>query len=108
MQFEASLCHLRGLIQLHLNDHERAKECFMEALSVDVKCFESFEALITGNMLGVDEGPRTLNMPRLTRAEWSFIQSLAYRQQIPHDAEFVQMMYTVRLNKVRRVSPWSS
>ena len=28
----------------------------MEALSLDVKCFESFEALIAGNMLGVDEG----------------------------------------------------
>ena len=28
----------------------------MEALSLDVKCFESFEALITGDMLGVDEG----------------------------------------------------
>lgn len=28
----------------------------MEALSIDVKCYDSFEALIGGNMMEVDEG----------------------------------------------------
>lgn len=50
------MCHLRGLIQLHLNASDRAKECFLEALSIDVKCYDSFEALVSGNMMSVREG----------------------------------------------------
>ncbi len=32
----------------------------MEALSIDVKCYESFESLINGNMMDVNEGKFTL------------------------------------------------
>ena len=39
-----------------LNRHDRAKEHFMEALSLDVKCFDAFHELTNGNLLGVDEG----------------------------------------------------
>lgn len=35
-------------------------------------------------------------------AEWDFIQSLPYHAQTEQDAEFIRMMYTVRLKKVRR------
>lgn len=88
IKFEASLCHLRGLIQLHFNSTDKAKESFLEALSIDVKCFESLEALIDGNMLTVDE-------------EWNFIQALRFKAQLDEeDAEFVKMAYTVRLKKV--------
>lgn len=43
-------------MQLHLNAADRAKECFMEALSIDVKCYDSFDALVSGNMMDVNEG----------------------------------------------------
>lgn len=33
-----------------------AKEAFMEALSRDVKCFESFEVLVGGEMMTIEEG----------------------------------------------------
>lgn len=33
-------------------------------------------------------------------AEWEFIQGLQYHAQTGEDADFVRMMYTVRLNKV--------
>lgn len=56
------MCHLRGLVQLHLNASERAKECFMEALSIDVKCYDSFEALVSGHMMDVYEGRRVLDL----------------------------------------------
>ena len=38
----------------------------------------------------------------LTRCgtEWEFIQGLEYRAQTGDDADFVKMMYTVRLKKV--------
>jgi anaphase-promoting complex subunit 6 len=53
---EASMCHLRGLLMLKLNRGDQAKQCFMEALALDVKCFDAFEQLVRGEMMGGDEG----------------------------------------------------
>lgn len=50
------MCHLRGILMLKVNRSEQAKQCFMEALALDVKCYESFEQLINGEMLMPDEG----------------------------------------------------
>lgn len=50
------MCHLRGLLMLKMNRGDQAKHCFMEALALDVKCYESFEQLITGEMMTPDEG----------------------------------------------------
>lgn len=50
------MCHLRGVLMLKLNRAETAKQCFMEALSLDVKCFESLEHLISTEMMTPDEG----------------------------------------------------
>lgn len=49
-------------MQLHLNSMDRAKECFIEALSIDVKCYESFDALVSGNMMDVQEGEQEIAM----------------------------------------------
>lgn len=56
IKFEASMCHLRGVVHLHHKATDKAKECFLEALSLDVKCYESFEALVGGHMLEPEEG----------------------------------------------------
>jgi anaphase-promoting complex subunit 6 len=56
VQLTASTAHLRGLIHLHQGANELAKEAFIEALSRDVKCFESFEMLVSGEMMTHDEG----------------------------------------------------
>jgi hypothetical protein len=32
--------------------------------------------------------------------EWEFVQNLAYKEQTPEDAEFVRLIYTIRLRKV--------
>jgi len=58
LQLEASMCHLRGVLYMRLNRVERAKKCFLEALALDVKCFESFNTLIQCQMLTVEEGER--------------------------------------------------
>lgn len=50
------MCHLRGLLMLKLNRSETAKECFMEALALDVKCFDAFDQLVSGQMMSPDEG----------------------------------------------------
>jgi len=43
--------------------------------------------------------------PKLHRAdcfaEWEFVQSLAYKEQTPEDAEFVRLVYTSRLRKYK-------
>ncbi len=33
--------------------------------------------------------------------EWQFVQALAYREQIPSDAEFVRLIYVSRLRKYK-------
>ena len=47
---------LRGLLMLKLNRGDQAKNCFMEALALDVKCYEAFEQLISGEMMTPIEG----------------------------------------------------
>jgi hypothetical protein len=53
---EASMCNLRGILMLKLNRGDQAKLCFMEALALDVKCYDAFEQLISGEMMTPDEG----------------------------------------------------
>ncbi|KAJ3573119.1 hypothetical protein NP233_g2630 [Leucocoprinus birnbaumii] len=88
IKVEASMCHLRGILMLKLNRGDQAKQCFMEALALDVKCFEAFDQLVTGEMMTPEE-------------EWEFIQGLSYSHQTPQDAQFVQLIYTSRLRKYK-------
>ncbi|KAI8982735.1 TPR-like protein [Trametes punicea] len=88
IKIEASMCHLRGLLMLKLNRGDQAKACFVEALALDVKCYEAFEQLVDGEMMTPEE-------------EWQFVQGLAYREQTPADAEFVRLMYLSRLRKYK-------
>ncbi|KAI0267660.1 hypothetical protein BC834DRAFT_968598 [Gloeopeniophorella convolvens] len=88
IKVEASMCNLRGLLMLKLNRGEQAKLCFMEALALDVKCYDAFEQLVGGEMMTLEE-------------EWDFVRSLAYKEQTPEDAEFVRLMYTSRLRKYK-------
>lgn len=50
------MCHLRGVLMLKLSRGDQAKLCFMEALTLDVKCYDAFEQLISGEMMTPDEG----------------------------------------------------
>ena len=40
--------------------------------------------------------------------EWEFVQNLAYKEQTPEDAEFVKLIYTIRLRKVCLVYRYSA
>ncbi|KAF8072071.1 hypothetical protein FPV67DRAFT_1483779 [Lyophyllum atratum] len=91
IKVEASMCHLRGILMLKLNRGDQAKQCFMEALALDVKCYDAFEQLVTGEMMTPDE-------------EWEFVQGLAYASQTPQDAEFVRLIYTCRLRKYKHAA----
>lgn len=56
VQLHSTMCHLRGLLHLRLSSMAMAKECFMEALSIDVKNYEAFRELVDGEMLSPSEG----------------------------------------------------
>lgn len=92
LKLGSSVCHLRGQIYLRLDEVAKAKEAFMLALALDVKNYDSFSALIDGNLLRNDE-------------QWSFVQSLEFAAQAgdsveaQDDYEWVRLMYTTRLAK---------
>ncbi len=50
------MCNLRGLLMLKLNRGDQAKACFMEALALDVKCYDAFEQVVGGEMMTLEEG----------------------------------------------------
>ncbi|EIN10021.1 TPR-like protein [Punctularia strigosozonata HHB-11173 SS5] len=88
IKIEASMCHLRGILMMKLGRGETAKNCFMEALALDVKCYDSFDQLVSGEMMTPEE-------------EWNFVEGLAFNQQTPEDADFVRLIYTSRLRKYK-------
>ncbi|WFD33373.1 anaphase-promoting complex subunit Cut9 [Malassezia cuniculi] len=91
LKLGSSVCHLRGQIYLRLDEVAKAREAFMLALALDVKNYDSFSALIDGNLLSADE-------------QWSFVQTLEFAAQAgeadaQQDFELVRLMYTTRLAK---------
>ena len=51
---------------LKLNRGDQAKHCFMEALALDVKCYDAFEQLISGEMMTPDEGSPLYSFSKYT------------------------------------------
>ena len=41
---------------LKLNRGEQPKSCFIEALALDVKCYDAVKQLVSGEMMSPDEG----------------------------------------------------
>ena len=65
IKLEASMCHLRGKIYSHLNNFDRAKECYQEALMVDAKCFDALDDLLNNNLMTSDEGGSFTHTPKI-------------------------------------------
>ncbi len=96
IRFEAGMCFLRGLCYAKQNAFDRAKECYKDAVRIDVQCFEAFEQLMKNCLMSPDE-------------EWEFLESLNFDAITIHDdpsssqeaAEFTRMLYTTRLSKYK-------
>ncbi|KAK9245550.1 hypothetical protein V1506DRAFT_538043 [Lipomyces tetrasporus] len=84
IKLEASMCYLRGIIYSNQNNFEKAKDCYKEALTVDIKCYEAFDELITNSLMTPVE-------------EWDFLSSLRFDDN--EDGELVKLLYTTKLNK---------
>lgn len=85
IKLEASLCFIRGQIYANQNNLERAKDCYKEAILVDVKCYEAFDELITNSMLTPLE-------------EWELLSLLDF-SDTDENAELIKSLYTTRINK---------
>ncbi|KAK9315883.1 hypothetical protein V1522DRAFT_404892 [Lipomyces starkeyi] len=84
IKLEASMCYLRGIIYSNQNNFEKAKDCYKEALTVDIKCYEAFDELIANSLMTPVE-------------EWEFLSSLRFDGN--EDGELVKLLYTTKLNK---------
>lgn len=91
IKFEAAMCYLRGLVYAKLNAFDKAKECYKQAVHIDVKCFEAFDQLMTNSLMSPDE-------------EWAFLESLDF-DSLGGDEDqaisLVKMLYTTRLSKYK-------
>ncbi|UNI18775.1 anaphase-promoting complex subunit Cut9 [Purpureocillium takamizusanense] len=95
-RFEAAMCFLRGICYAKQNAFDRAKECYKDAVRIDVRCFEAFQQLMANSLLSPDE-------------EWQFLESLDFDSiSVSGDAsasqeaaDFTKMLYTTRLSKYR-------
>ncbi|KAJ5050970.1 uncharacterized protein L3040_002837 [Drepanopeziza brunnea f. sp. 'multigermtubi'] len=103
IRFEAAMCFLRGLCYAKQNAFDRAKECYKDAVRIDVQCFEAFEQLMKNCLMSPDE-------------EWRFLDSLDFDTICVTDdpsssqeaAEFTRMLYTTRLSKYKNPAAFST
>ncbi|KAI9489986.1 hypothetical protein BDB00DRAFT_840367 [Zychaea mexicana] len=87
IKLESMMCYARGTAYLQLREIEKAKNCFKEALRVDVKCYDALDALIEYNMLE-------------EKAEWDFISTLPYEEHCGlSDADLFRSLYMIQLKR---------
>jgi anaphase-promoting complex subunit 6 len=96
LRAEAAMCYLRGICYAKQNAFERAKECYKDAVRIDVLNFEAFDALMSNSLMSPTE-------------EWEFLSSLNFDAIVVGDgsnastsqeaAEFTKLLYTTRLSK---------
>ena len=89
------MCYLRGICYAKQNAFDRAKECYKDAVRIDVQCFEAFDQLMKNSLMSPDE-------------EWTFLESLNFdsisiedKSTSQQTAQFVKMLYTTRLSKYK-------
>ncbi|KAK5119864.1 hypothetical protein LTR85_007190 [Meristemomyces frigidus] len=98
IKYEAGMCYLRGLCYAKQNAFDRAKECYKDAVRIDVQCFEAFDQLMKNSLMSPGE-------------EWDFVESLNFESIQPDPgeagtaqeaADFTRNLYITRLSKYTR------
>ena len=103
IKFEAAMCYLRGTCYAKQNAFDRAKDCYKDAVRIDVQCFEAFDQLMKNSLMSPDE-------------EWAFLESLDFDSISVGDdsslsqeaAEFTKMLYMTRLPKYKNPSAFEA
>ena len=103
IKYEAGMCYLRGLCYAKQNAFDRAKECYKDAVRIDVQCFEAFDQLMQNSLMSPGE-------------EWDFLDSLNFDSIQPDPeaataqeaADFTRNLYITRLSKYARPDEFST
>jgi len=92
-RFQAAMCYLRGICYAKQNALDRAKDCYKDAVRIDVQCYDAFNQLMKNSLMSPTE-------------EWEFLVSLNFDSIVTGDssssqqaAELTKMLYTTRLSK---------
>jgi anaphase-promoting complex subunit 6 len=93
LRFQAGMCYLRGLCFAKRNAFDRARDCYKDAVRIDVQCFEAFEQLMRNSLMSPAE-------------ELAFLEELDFSSIRIDDpviadeaADFTKLLYTTRLSK---------
>ncbi|ETN36550.1 uncharacterized protein HMPREF1541_08828 [Cyphellophora europaea CBS 101466] len=93
LKFQAGMCYLRGLCYAKRNAFDRARDCYKNAVRIDVQCFEAFDELMKNSLMSPAE-------------EMAFLEELDFesiriddQSNAAEAAEFTKMLYTTRLSK---------
>jgi anaphase-promoting complex subunit 6 len=94
-RYEASMCYLRGLCYAKQNAFDRAKECYKDAVRIDIQCFEAFDQLMRNALMSPDEEHAFLES-----LDFEALQGLGANAEMPDEpSEYVHMLYYTRLSK---------
>lgn len=94
LKYEATMCYLRGLCYAKRNAFDRARDCYKDAVRIDVQCFEAFDQLMKNSLMSPAE-------------ELDFLETLDFDSINVSDdpsasqeaAHFTKLLYTTRLSK---------
>ena len=97
LRYEAGMCYLRGLCYAKQNAFDRAKQCYKDAVGIDVQCYEAFDQLVKNSLMS-------------PRDEWDFLDSLNFDSiqdgtgdtVTAEAADFTRNIYSTRLSKYAR------
>ncbi|KAL4805089.1 hypothetical protein BDV18DRAFT_24965 [Aspergillus unguis] len=93
IRYEAGMCYLRGLCFAKQNAFDRARDCYKDAVRIDVQCFEAFDQLMKNSLMSPTEELQfleSLDFDSITGADATISQEAA---------DFTKMLYTTRLSK---------
>lgn len=93
---EAAMCYLRGLCYSKNNAFDKAKECYKDAVRIDVQCFEAFDALMKNSLMSPAEEHDFLNSLNFDTIRVGDGSNTSLSQEA---AQFTKMLYTTRLSK---------
>lgn len=94
IKFEAAMCYLRGLCYARQNAFDRARDCYKDAVRIDVQCFEAFDQLMRNSLMSPAEALEFLELLDFDSITPS--SDLSVSQEA---AEFTKLLYTTRLSK---------
>ncbi|CAO3614622.1 unnamed protein product [Mucor hiemalis] len=86
IKLESVMCFARGKAYLLIKEIDNARDCFKEALNIDVKCYDALEALVQYNMME-------------EKAEWEFVMTLPFEEHCGIDSDYFRYLYGLKLKR---------